>query len=60
MMTTNSNAETQEREKSPWFQVAQFLSLVGLAVAVFMLGMSMVHYRFFQGGRVDRYGHIKR
>jgi hypothetical protein len=30
-----------------------------LAVAVFMLAQSMVHHRFFQGGRIDRYNHIK-
>jgi hypothetical protein len=47
------------REKSPWFQVGQFLLLVALAVALFLLGQSMVHHRFFQGGRIDRYGHIK-
>jgi hypothetical protein len=59
-MKTKSNTLTPERVKSPWFQVGQFLFLVGLAVAVFMLGLSMVHHRFVQGGRIDRYGHIKR
>jgi hypothetical protein len=24
-----------------------------------LLAQSMVHHRFFQGGRIDRYGHIK-
>jgi len=48
-----------EREKSPWFQVGLFLFLVALAVAVFFLGQSMVRHRFNQGGRIDRYGHIK-
>jgi hypothetical protein len=33
---------------------------VGLAVAVFLLGMSMVHNRFFQGGHIDRHDHISR
>jgi hypothetical protein len=50
---------TTEREKSPWFQVAQALFVAGLVVALFFLGLSMVHHRFVQGGRVDRYGHIK-
>ena len=59
-MTTDLKPTGPEREKSPWFQVGQFLFLVALAVAVFMLGLSMVHHRFVQGGRIDRYGHIKR
>jgi hypothetical protein len=33
--------------------------LVALAVAVLLLAQSMVRHRFFQGGRIDRYGHIK-
>lgn len=59
-MTTNSNKETPEREKSPWFQVAQFLFLAALVVSLFLLGKSMVHNRFFQGGHLDRHGHISR
>jgi hypothetical protein len=59
-MTTNSNTETNEREKSPWFQVARFLLLVALVVFLYLLGMSMVHNRFFQGGHIDRHGHISR
>jgi hypothetical protein len=30
-----------------------------LAVAVFLLGQSLVRHRFSQCGRTDRYGHIK-
>ena len=47
------------KEKSPWFQVGQFLFLLVLAVAAFLLARSMVRHRFFQGSRIDRYGHIK-
>jgi len=59
-MATNSNTETPENEKSPWIQVARFLFLVALVVSLFLLGMSMVHNRFFQGGHMDRHGHISR
>jgi hypothetical protein len=59
-MTTDLKPTGPKRGKSPWFQVGQFLFLVALAVAVFLLGQSMMHHRFFQGGRIDRYGHIKR
>ena len=58
-MITGLKPKGPGREKSPWFQVGQFLFLVALAVAVIFLAQSMVRHRFFQGGRVDRYGHIK-
>jgi len=62
-MTTDLNTtghEGREREKSPWFQVAKFLFVVGFVVALFLLGVSMVNHRFFQGGHMDRHGHISR
>ena len=58
-MTTDLKPTGPEREKSPWFQVGQFLFLIALAVAVFLLAQSMVRHRFHQGSRMDRYGHIK-
>jgi hypothetical protein len=59
-MTNNLKMTSSEREKSPWFQVGQFLFLVGLAVAIFLLGLGMANHRFFQGGHLDRHGHISR
>jgi hypothetical protein len=59
-MKADSNSTTSERERSPWFQVAQILFVAGLVVALYFLGLRMVHHRFVQGGRIDRYGHIKR
>jgi hypothetical protein len=59
-MTANSNTAPPARERSTWFQIAQFLFLVALAVAVYFLGLSMVHGRFHQGGRLDRHSHISR
>jgi hypothetical protein len=58
-MTTDLKPTAPEREKSPWFQVVQFLFLVAFAIAVFLLAQSMVRHRFHQGSRMDRYGHIK-
>ncbi len=58
-MTTNLNTTTFERQMSPWFRVAQFLLLVSFVVAIYLLGLAMVHHRFFQGGRVDQYSHIR-
>jgi hypothetical protein len=58
-MTTDLKPKGPGREKSLWFQVGHFLFLLALAVAVCLLAQSMVRHRFFQGGRIDRYGHIK-
>jgi len=58
-MTTHSNTRAAARQKSRWFQVGQFLFLVALAVAVFLLAESMVDHRFFRGGRIDRHGVLR-
>ena len=52
-MTKKSDKAAPAREKSPWFQIAQFLFLVGLAVAVFLLAQSMVRHRFCQGRQIE-------
>ena len=59
-MKSDSNSMAPEKEKAPWFKVAQALFVAGLVVALYLLGLSMVHHRFVQGGRIDRYGHIER
>jgi hypothetical protein len=59
-MKADSDSTTPEKDRSPRFQVAQALFVAGLVVAFFFPGLSMVHHRFLQGGRIDRYGHIKR
>jgi hypothetical protein len=38
--------------------MGSFLFLAVLAFLFFLLGQSMVHHRFFQGGRVHRNGSI--
>jgi hypothetical protein len=47
------------KEKSLWFKIGRFVLLVGLAVSVFLLVQSMVHHRFFRGGRVDSHGTLR-
>jgi len=59
-MTTNLDTASAERQKSFWFKVGQTLFLVALAVAFYMLGLSMVNNRYFRGGHMDRHGHISR
>jgi hypothetical protein len=58
-MTANLNTAVPERRESPWIRVARFLLLVTFVVAIYLLGLSMVHHRFFQGSRVDQYGHVR-
>ena len=57
-MKTYSNTPAPEGEKSPWIGIGKFLFVVVLAVIVFLLVQSMVHHRFFRGGRVNRNGSI--
>jgi uncharacterized membrane protein YcjF (UPF0283 family) len=58
-MTKNANEEAPERQKSLWFRIGQFLFVVVLAVAVCLLGLSMVHHRFFRGGYINPHGVLK-
>ncbi|MGA2171062.1 MAG: hypothetical protein ABSG62_22995 [Terracidiphilus sp.] len=58
-MTTDPNTTAPERQISPWFRVVQVLLLAGFIVAVYLLGLSMAHHRFFKGSRVDRFGHVR-
>jgi len=58
-MTMNANKEAQERQKQLGFRFGQFLLLIVLAVAIYLLGLSMVHHRFFRGGYIDQHGVLK-
>ncbi len=57
-MTTYSHSPDPEGEKPPSFGIGKFLFVVVLAVILFLLLQSMVHHRFFRGGRVNRKGTI--
>jgi hypothetical protein len=57
-MTTYSHSPDPAGEKPPSFGIGKFLFVVVLAVIFFLLLQSMVHHRFFKGGRVDRHGTI--
>jgi hypothetical protein len=37
---------------------ARALFVVILAVLVYLLGLSMVHHRFFRGGRINQHGRL--
>jgi hypothetical protein len=57
-MTTHSKTPDPEGEKPPSFGIGKFLFVVLLALIFFLLVHSMVHHRFFRGGRVNRHGSI--
>lgn len=58
-MAMGSKTTTRPRGTSPWFEIGKFLFVVGLAVAIFLLGLSMVHHRFFRGGWIDQHGKLR-
>jgi hypothetical protein len=57
-MTISSNTPGSEEPKSRWSGIGKFLFIVALVIIFYLLGQSMVHHRFFQGGRVHRNGSI--
>jgi hypothetical protein len=58
-MTNQPQPPPPTDQKQRRFQIGLTLFLIGLLVAFFLLGQSMVSHRFFRGGRVDRYGHVR-
>ena len=58
-MTAESKLIASTREKSPWFTIGKFLLLAAFIVSLYLLGASMAHHRFFQGGRIDQHGVLK-
>ncbi len=58
-MTNQSQSPAPPDQKSCRFQIGLTLFLIGLLVAFFLLGNSMVNHRFFKGGRIDRNGHLR-
>ena len=58
-MTIDSGAAVPEKQKLPWGAIWKFMIVAVLTVAFLLLGMSMVHHRFFRGGSVDQHGVLK-
>ncbi len=57
-MTHQTQAPDPPDQKSRRYKIGFILFLVGLLVAFFLLGQSMVNHRFFRGSRMDRNGHL--
>lgn len=58
-MATNRNTTASQRQKSNWLRVVQVLLVATFVVAVYLLGLSMVHHRFFRGGWIDQNGTLR-
>lgn len=58
-MITESKPLADAGRNSPWLAMGKFLLLAAFIVAVYLLGASMAHHRFFQGGRIDQHGVLK-
>jgi hypothetical protein len=58
-MAGNRNDSVSQGKRSPWFQIGRFLLVLVSVVAMLLLVQTMVHHRFFRGGRIDRYGHLR-
>lgn len=58
-MTNQSQPPSPPEQKSPRYQIGLILFVAGLIIAFFLLGQSMVSHRYFRGGRIDRYGHVR-
>ena len=52
------NTPTPARREPPSFGMGQLLFAVALVAILALLGQSMVHHRFFQGGREHWNGSI--
>ena len=57
-MSSDSNTTVPAGQKPPSFGTGKLLFAVFLAVIFFLLGQSMVHHRFFEGGRFHRNGSV--
>jgi len=57
-MASSLNTTGPAGRKPPSFGIKQFLFVVFLAVIFFLLGQSMLHHRFFEGGRLHRNGSV--
>ena len=57
-MTTDLNTPSPGEETPPSFGIGKLLFVLALVIILFLLLHSMVHHRFFRGGRVSRHGTV--
>lgn len=52
-MTAKLDAPGSARRNSRWLFIAKAVFVVVLVLLIYLLGLSMVHHRFFRGGWVN-------
>lgn len=57
-MTAESDMPRPTRKNLTWSSFAMALFVVVLVVLLYSLGLSMVHHRFFRGGRINPHGRL--
>jgi len=57
-MTNSSNPSPDPERETSIFQVVTIVFVALFFAVVLMLGISMVHHRFFQGQRLHRNGSV--
>jgi len=57
-MANDANSSTPSERETPLYQALKIGFIALFAVLLLLLGLSMVHHRFFQGERVHRNGSV--
>ena len=57
-MANDAKPSPDPDRQSTLLQVVRYLLLAVFVAMLFLLGLSMVHHRFFQGERVHRNGSV--
>lgn len=57
-MANDANSSPRPDQDTPLLQVVRITLLAVFVVLVLLLGLSMVHHRFFQGERVHHNGSV--
>jgi len=57
-MISESETPRPARQNSPWPFLVKAVFVIVLAVLIFILGLRMVHHRFFRGGWVNQHGRL--
>ena len=57
--TAHEHAKDRDKLRSPWPGLLKAAFIVTLLALFLMLGLSMVHHRFFRGGQIDTHGVLR-
>ena len=58
-MTTQSKAPDTQSSNSNRLAAGRYLFVIVLVALMFLLGLTMVHHRFFRGGTITQHGVLK-